>query len=202
MADGWSGFWRRFGRADDTPPEVAFAGERPLGCDWVWRPGPWREPIEPVRVTASGAGVAPGVTVFHDAAASEISLYQNPAGDGFALCCAAGAFDGTFVSLSIELPTEGLRGLTRKHVIRAVLSVDPGPVGIFCRLNLRHGPNVEQVLRGVPAGGGVAAFDLAYTRMNEKRLEQAWLDVILEAPRQDVVTLRDLVVLRHPRADI
>lgn len=208
MADGWGGFWRKWrGGAGDPPAEAEpHLDRRPLGCDWVWRPAPWRMPLAlpEMSAPASGTQIAPGVVLFHDAATPRLVLHQIPGEGGApcALCCETDGFDGSFVSLSVELPPAGRDGLSRMHVVRAILPARPGPARLFCRLNLRHGPNVEQLLRALPEGGGAAPFDLAYTRMNEKRLEQVWLDVILEAPRRGAVTLDDLIVLRHPRADI
>ena len=43
-------------------------------------------------------------------------------------------------------------------------------------------------------------FDLAYSRLNEKRIEKIWLDLIFEAPDMNQVVLRDLTFARHRRA--
>ncbi|MFT3688057.1 DUF6478 family protein [Paenirhodobacter sp.] len=197
MAQGQGGFWRRWrGRAEAPAPAFTLPGGNPLGCDWIWRPV--LAEAEECVALPSGTPVAPGVTLFHDAARPGLILRRT--GDG--VLCETEGFDGSFVSLSIDLPLAGVTGLSRTHVVRAIVPADTGAARLFCRLNLRHGPNVEQLLRGLPEGGGTAAFDLAYTRMNEKRLEQVWLDVILEAPRRGRALLHDLVVLRHPRADI
>ena len=40
------------------------------------------------------------------------------------------------------------------------------------------------------------------TDIDAQRLDHAWLDLILERPRMNAVTLRDMVVSRHPRADV
>lgn len=45
-------------------------------------------------------------------------------------------------------------------------------------------------------------FDLAYSNMNEKRIEKAWLDVIFEGPEMNQVILRDLTFSRRLRAAI
>ena len=45
-------------------------------------------------------------------------------------------------------------------------------------------------------------FDLAYTRVNEKRIEKLWIDLIFEGPQMNQVTLRDLTVSRRPRAEL
>ena len=45
-------------------------------------------------------------------------------------------------------------------------------------------------------------FDLAYSRLNEKRIDKLWLDLIFEAPDMNQVVLRDLTFSRHRRAAI
>ena len=74
---------------------------------------------------------------------------------------------------------------------------------IFARLNLQHGPNTEQMVREMPVNDGraIAEFDLAYTSVNERRLEKVWLDLIFEGPQMNQVILRDLTFSRRQRAD-
>ena len=45
-------------------------------------------------------------------------------------------------------------------------------------------------------------FDLAYTKLNEKRVERIWLDLIFEGPEMNQVTIRDLTLSRYPRAEL
>ena len=42
-------------------------------------------------------------------------------------------------------------------------------------------------------------FDLAYSQLNEKRIERAWIDLIFENPQMSQVILRDLTFGRRPR---
>ena len=78
------------------------------------------------------------------------------------------------------------------------------PIEIFARLNIQHGPNTEQIVRELPMEEKniVVEFDLAYSRLNEKRIEKIWLDLIFEAPDMNQVVLRDLTFSRHRRAAI
>ncbi|MEJ2029082.1 MAG: DUF6478 family protein, partial [Maritimibacter sp.] len=48
----------------------------------------------------------------------------------------------------------------------------------------------------------MAEFDLAYTKLNEKRVESAWVDVIFERPENNQVILRDVTFSRRPRAEL
>jgi hypothetical protein len=45
-------------------------------------------------------------------------------------------------------------------------------------------------------------YDLAYSRLNEKRIEKAWLDLIFEAPDLNQVVLRDVTFARFRRANL
>ena len=78
------------------------------------------------------------------------------------------------------------------------------PLRIFARLNVRHGPNVAQVVRELPLAAAevTVAFDLAYTRMDENRVEGLWVDLIFERPALSQIILRDMILSRRPRADL
>ena len=72
------------------------------------------------------------------------------------------------------------------------------------RLNIKHGPNVEQIVRELPLNEEevMVEFDLAYTKVNEKRIEKLWLDLIFEGPEMNQIILRDVTVSRRPRAEL
>jgi hypothetical protein len=185
---------------------------RPDQCDWAGRAGPWQSAVRPrghANVT-SPTDIGGGVTLFHDAAKAEMSLRQDRApshvaGAQFGIVLEVYAFDGSFVSLVQDLPEAAIKGLTRTHFLSVHLTVEhEQPLEIYARLNVQHGPNVEQMVRQVDLQGelGLAEFDLAYTKINEKRVEKAWLDLILENPEMNRVALWDMVILRAPRADL
>lgn len=48
----------------------------------------------------------------------------------------------------------------------------------------------------------LAEFDLAYAGLNDKRIERAWLDLILNDAGMSRIVIRDLVVSRRPRAEL
>ena len=184
---------------------------RPVGSDWSWRPDLWRGPL-PVPGLASApkrAEVDGEVTLFHDCAISEIALRQcRNTLDGdlapFGLCMDVFKFDGSFLSLSIDLPLDAGAGMTRSHLMRLDATIaSERPLGITARLNIRHGPNTEQILRDLPGETEVKTveFDLAYARLNEKRIEKIWLDLIFDAPEMNRMMVRDLTLCRHHRAD-
>ena len=45
-------------------------------------------------------------------------------------------------------------------------------------------------------------FDLAYSDLNEQRIEKAWIDLIFEGPEMNRVVLRDVNLSRAPRAAV
>lgn len=185
---------------------------RPMGTDWSWRPDLWKGPIS-VPGFSSVPGKAPvcdGATIFHDCRRSELTVRQirntrdaDIAPFGFRMDVFR--FDGSFLSLVLDLPEDGARGLKLKHLLRMDVIVEmEKPLEIFARLNIKHGPNVEQIVRELPLNAEEVAveFDLAYTKMNEKRVEKLWVDLIFEGPEMNQVILRDVTFSRRPRAEL
>lgn len=188
------------------------AMRKPATADWAWRPDPWRGPL-PVPGLASVQNkteIGPGATVFHDCRVSELTFRQirnQREADlaPFGVRLDVFRFDGSFLSLAIDLPPAAVEGLKLRHLIRLDTIVETEkPLEIFARLNVKHGPNVEQVVRELPLGEPevMVEFDLAYTRMNEKRVERMWVDLIFEGPEMNQITLRDVTFCRRPRAEL
>ncbi|MBO6601647.1 MAG: hypothetical protein JJ938_01280 [Roseicyclus sp.] len=186
--------------------------ERPDQCDWAFRPAPWVVPILPageVSVT-SPKDLGGGVKLFHDARLSELSYRQvrNRLTDiaaPFGLILDVYRFDGSFLSVVQDLPQDALDGLTRDHFLKVGLRATlESPLEVYARLNVQHGPNCEQIVRQFQFDGdsAVAEFDLAYSKINEKRLEKMWLDLIFEGPQMNQVSIWDMTILRAPRADL
>lgn len=112
-------------------------------------------------------------------------------------------FKGSFLSLVLDLPHAALIGLTRQHLVRLDTRVAlDTPLRVFARLNVEHGPNTERIVRELPrdAAGAQIEFDLAYSNLDEKRLQRAWIDLIFERPHMTGMTLRDVVLSRRLRA--
>lgn len=183
-----------------------------VGTDWAWRPMPWKGPI-PVPGISSVVNkslVCDGATVFHDCRRSELTVRQirnTHESDlaPFGLRMDVFRFDGSFLSLVLELPPEAVDGLKLTHLIRldAIVEMEK-PLEIFARLNIKHGPNVEQVVRELPLNEEEVKveFDLAYTKLNEKRAERIWVDLIFEGPEMNQIILRDVTFSRRPRAEL
>ena len=186
---------------------------RPPLSDWVWRPPLWRGPLHPSGLAAVETGTAfgPGTTLFHDCMTSEITLRQvrnlrESDLAPFGLRLDVFRFDGSFLSLVVEMPDEMTQSLRKRHLVRVDLSLTlEKPLEIFARLNVRHGPNTDQIVREFPVRGAeerMVEFDLAYSRINEKRIERAWVDLIFEGPEMNQITLHDVTFSRRPRAEI
>jgi len=185
---------------------------RPAGSDWAWRPEIWRGPIAPPGRAAVQTRTMFGeeATIFHDCGISELTLRQirnvrekdlSP----FGLRMDVFRFDGSFLSLVIDLPQNSVEGLRKKHLLRLDTTIElEKPLEIFARLNIKHGPNTEQVVRELPLHQDevMVEFDLAYTGLNEKRVERMWLDLIFEGPEMNQILLRDLTFSRRPRAEL
>ena len=182
------------------------------GTDWAWRPPLWRGAIQVpgFAAVASAQQIAEATRLFHDCRRSELTIRQirntREADQApFGVRMDVFRFDGTFLSLAIDLPPEAVNGLSQRHILRvdAIARTDR-PLEIFARLNIRHGPNVTKIVRELPlsATDVAAEFDLAYCQMDEKRVEAAWLDLIFEGPEMNQITLRDVTLSRRPRADL
>ena len=186
--------------------------EAPLHSDWAWRPEIWRGPISPPGIAAVQTRdmVGQELRVFHDCEISELTLRQvrNHRDNDlapFGLQLDVFRFDGSFLSLVLDLPRAAIDGLKRRHLVRLEASIElEQPLEIFARLNIQHGPNCEQLVRELQIVDGKASadFDLAYTNLNEKRLERAWMDLILEGPQLNQIVLRDITLSRRPRAEV
>lgn len=185
---------------------------KPMGTDWWWRPMLWKGPMpQPGLASVPGkAEISEGTTIFHDCRRTELTVRQirntrevDIAPFGFRMDVFR--FDGSFLSLVLDLPDEAARGLKLKHLIRMDVIVEmEKPLEIFARLNIKHGPNVEQIVRELPVQDKevMVEFDLAYTKINEKRVEKLWMDLIFEGPEMNQVILRDVTFSRRPRAEL
>lgn len=183
---------------------------RPAGTDWSWRPQGWRGalPLRGLAPARNKAMLGSELTLFHDCPDDEISLRQDrnrrerdlaP----FGVTLEVFGFQGTYLSVVVDLPQAACTGLRRHHLFRLSAMVEAEvPVTMLARLNIKHGPNTAQNLQTVPLEGPDAfvEFDLAYEEINENRVERIWVDLIFENPRMNRITLHDLTFCRYPRA--
>ncbi len=185
---------------------------RPIGTDWAWRPDIWLGPMSKMGYASvpNRTQISPGTTIYHDCKRSELTARQirntreaDIAPFGFRLDVFR--FDGSFLSLALDFPPEATIGLKQKHIIRIDLIVErEKPLEIFARLNIKHGPNMETIVREMPLDQDevMVEFDLGYSKINEKRVEKIWIDLIFEGPEMNQIILRDLTFTRRPRAEL
>ena len=188
------------------------AFQKPVGTDWSWRPELWRGPLvrKGMSSVKSKQKIGGEVSIFHDCKISELTLRQlrNTREEDlapFGLRMDVFRFDGSFLSLVLDLPESATVGLRKRHLVRMDMKIEvEKPLEVFVRLNIKHGPNTEQVVREIPLNQeeAMVEFDLAYTKLNEKRVDAIWIDLIFEGPEMNQVTLRDLTFSRYPRAEI
>jgi hypothetical protein len=186
--------------------------QKPHNADWSWRPQLWRGPLATpgMSTVQSKSMMGEEVTLFHDCKYSELTLRQlrNLREEDLApygLRMDVFKFDGSFLSLVVDLPADATRGLKKTHLVGMNCIVEmEKPLEIFARLNIKHGPNTEQIVRELPLHEEdiIVEFDLAYSNLNEKRVEKAWIDLIFEGPEMNQVVLRDLTFSRRPRAQL
>ena len=185
---------------------------RPMHSDWAWRPEVWGNPVAPSGLAAVVTKTAFGkeARVFHDCPHAEITLRQvrNTRAEDvapFGLRIDVFRFEGSFLSLVIDLPSDATDGLTRSHIIRLAIQAETeSPLEIFGRLNVKHGPNIEQVVREFDQAKSeaVVEFDLAASDLHERRVDRAWLDLIFEGPHMNQIVLSDVTLSRRPRAEV
>ncbi len=192
------------GTASETPA--------PRHSDWVWRPEGWSRALTPRGIAAAPSGMPMGheIKLFHDCHRSEITLRQD-ANTGIARSAPCAlvldvlGFEGSFLSLAMDLPEAAAREVRTSHIFQIDLNVAVDhPIEIFARLNVKHGPNIETIVRefDMRFSPTLAEFDLAYTEIDADRVEKIWLDLIFEKPAMNRVALQDLVVSRRWRAEI
>lgn len=192
------------------PRPGSAALRRPLHADWADRPSLWAGPVEPSGRAAvpSDTRLGEAATLFHDCPLGELTYRQlrntGPEDTApFGLVVEVFDFEGSYLSIVLELPAPAMRDLGPEHVIGVALTLDTeSPLEVFTRLNIRHGPDTEEIVRELPAsrGGMETEFDLGYAGLGGRRVERMWLDLIFEGPRMNRITVSDLTLWRRPRA--
>lgn len=181
-------------------------------ADWWWRPDAWRGALCPAAMAAPSAKtrLSDDVRLFHDCPAGEVLVRQarnltEAMAPDFGLAVDVFRFEGSYLSLVLELPDAAIEGFRKRHVFRldARIATDR-PTEIIARLNIEHGPNTERIVRDAhPEGPALTVdFDLSLTRIDASRARRMWLDLIFERPVMNGIEVADLVVSRQPRAEV
>jgi hypothetical protein len=167
-------------------------------------------PLPGLIAAADRNRISDDLSLYHDCPLGEVAIRQNRnRGEAdrapFGLTIEVFGFQGSFLSLATSLPPEAVQGLKSRHLVRIDALIDTDrPLRAYARLNVKHGPNLAQPVREVMAQAGemVVEFDLAYARIDDTRIERAWLDLIFNDAAMAGISLRDLVVSRRPRAEL
>jgi len=185
--------------------------KKPQGTEWAYRPEVWSGPVSPSGISSitSKSKIGNELVLFHDCAVSEMTLRQvrnNQESDlaPFGIQLDVFNFEGSFLSIAVEMPPHAVEGLKKEHIIRLTLIIDSErPQEMFARLNLRHGPNTEQIVRELDLSTRemYVEFDLFYTNFKETRGQSLWFDLIFESPSMNQITIRDISVIRRRRAN-
>lgn len=222
---GWNRLWQRATRNgagqggvanDATARHLEAAHDLPgakPGTDWQWRPLSLSGAIQPAALDrpTAGAGFGRELTLWHDCPQSALILRQMDGlgGPDFALQFETQGFRGEYISVSMDLPGDVLTALGRHHILRLDAALGAmASIIVYARLNLVQGPNTLALLRqlGDPVTGHsalrLAEFDLGYADLSARAVDRAWLDLILQAPGQNIITLHDLVMSRYLRAQV
>lgn len=188
----------RAGRRGPRPPDRS---------DRHWIPEIFRGPVRPAAhvPVASGTVLAPGLTLFHDGVRAELTARQVPHDGALprAVSIDGLGFDGTFVSLVLDLPGDMVRDTGPTHLLRldANLSMER-EVEVFARLNVTAGPDTDTLVRQAGSGETVVEFDLSELPLEARRVERMWLDLIFDGLQMNAVRVADLRLSRARRAEL
>lgn len=146
--------------------------------------------------------IAPRVNVHHDA--DSINMIIQGEGPEGGISFDVKKFTGGFLSLAFGFPDNEAKAIRRHDLIRiAIISKSDNPFEAYVRLNLRHGPNNEQIVRMIEIGkDSFAEFDIFYSEFEPNRATDAWIDLIVNDPEGRAFTLEQVVILRRVRATL
>ena len=185
--------------------------QKPADADWAWRPELWTSAIAHVGVASARSKTRLGdeARLFHDCEISDLTIKQfrnlrsiDLAPFGFMMDVFH--FGGSYLSLAISLPIKRAKEMTTGHIIELeAIFESERPLKTLASLNIKHGPNVEQIIREFSQADKLCSvgFDLGYLMLNENRIKEVWLDLIFEAPQMNQIKIRDLTFYRRPRAE-
>jgi len=152
----------------------------------------------------TGTELSKDVALYHDGDRPVIGLRRAPDNRN-GILLELPDFPATYLSLALGVPEGGVRGLGRNSLLRlALTSRTQKPFQAYARLNLKYGPNTEQIVREIDIGTGdsFAEFDIFYTGFEPSRTSGAWIDLIFNAPSGLSVQIFDVVILRRVRASL
>jgi len=182
----------------------------PPSTDWWHVPDVMAGPILPAgsAPVKSETKIGRDLALYHDCRTPCLAIRQFHETDGktgatFGLKLDVFEFDGSFLSLVVQPPETAIEGLLKSHLIRMSLCAQSElPIEISVRLNIKNGPNTEQVSHDTtccPDGSNID-FDLEYMPFKEGRATQMWFDLFLKTPPMNLITITEITLSRHLRA--
>ena len=184
--------------------------QKPADANWAWRPELWSSAIASTGVASARSETPLGqeVRLFHDCKMANLTIKQfrnlrhidlAP----FGCMLEVFQFNGSYLSLAITLPQEATIGFKAENVVELEAIIESERLlKILARLNIKHGPNVGQIIREFSNDDKVSSvgFDLGYLMLHESRIQEIWLDFIFEEPEMNLIKIRDLTFYRRPRS--
>ena len=108
-------------------------------------------------------------------------------------------------ALAIDLPDELYETFAKDELIGlSGAIVAERPTGFTVRLNIKHGPNTEQLIQAHDLRNSEFGleFDPEHLKINVNRVEKIWLDLVFETPNFNRISLIDLAFSKRPRVEI
>ena len=161
-------------------------------------------------VVQSGTRLTSNTKVFFDGGDCAVIFKQlrNDISQGFApygVALELFQFDGSFLSLAIDLPDSLCRSFTKNELIGLSGEIfAERATGFTIRLNIKHGPNTEQLIQAHDLNWsniGVE-FDLEHLKINVNRVEKIWVYLVFETPNFNRISLTDIAFSKRPRGGI
>ncbi|MCY1126698.1 DUF6478 family protein [Frigidibacter sp. RF13] len=181
----------------------------PPMSDVAWRPEAWSTATRISESGPQGRKIGEELTLYHDCPLGLLSLRQRPNGSEdrapFGLVLTVYDFQGSYLSLSLQVPPDRFALTGSQHVIAVDLTLrSEAPQSFLARLNITHAGTTAQTTAGLNRQGdrALAEFDLAALHLNDKRIERIWIDLFVERPSMNRIAIADFVVSRRPRAPI
>ncbi len=134
---------------------------------------------QPLDAPSSGTSIGRGITLFHDAGDAVFQVARS----GDALRSTVEAFDGTYLSVAIDMPDDLSRQISAGRTLVLTLDADLSRrLTTFCRLNVASRNGTEEIHETVVfhVGPRVVPFDL--DRLQNSEVHKAWFDLIFAAP--------------------
>lgn len=184
--------------------DVPVGFDLPPKTQWGYTPRLWSSSAHEISGNIlTGTELAENVTLHHDGTGSNFTI--KPPLENVGLDFEFDNFNGSFISIAFGFPETAAKSIGRHDLLRISMNSNADEsFQAYARLNLRHGPNNEQIIRMIDIGDGesFAEFDIFYTEFEPSRASDAWIDLIVNEPGGRKFSLTDVVIIRRVRASL